>query len=196
MSTTLILWKRPLVPDACAAEVLLQRWYKRRNDRDFEPSDSMAAFARELLLRHPEPPKGQPGGPWAEFPFTQTDRVIELSLKRSADPQVLDDISSVAQEHELLLYDPQSGDIYLPGDPAEAEKIPPVKLMDLVRAAAMVAPFAGLTWLAWQIPFGWLRWPLVGVGAFVTAAALFVVLAMVAGVLGLVGETQRSPSLN
>ena len=62
-------------------------------------------------------------------------------------------------------------------------------------ATAMAVAIAGLTYLAWLIPVGWIRWPLVALGAFFTAAALFVVLAMLAGAFGLLGEKQRAPSL-
>ena len=121
MSMTLIFWKAPLVPDACAAEMLLRRWYKKGDDRELEPSGNIAAFADELLRRYP-PAGGEEagGGPWADLPFEQTDRIIALSLRWGADPAAVDDICALAHAHELLIYDPQSGDLYFPCDPAEA----------------------------------------------------------------------------
>ena len=50
----------------------------------------------------------------------------------------------------------------------------PTRPADLLKALAMVALIAGLTWAAWQIPIPWLRWPLVVIGAFFTIAALIV----------------------
>ncbi|MFL6734614.1 MAG: hypothetical protein ACJ8EY_07950 [Sphingomicrobium sp.] len=44
--------------------------------------------------------------------------------------------------------------------------------------------FAAATFAAWQLPWGWLRWPLVGIGLFLTGAALLVVYSMVEGPRG------------
>jgi hypothetical protein len=196
MSMILIFWKAPLVPDACAAEVLLRRWYKREDDRELEPSEKVRAFADELVRRYPptafgRDDRGRTGGPWADLPFTRTDSIVELSLSWSADPEIIDDICRLAREHELLVYDPQSGDVHLPGDPAEAEKIPPLRAGDWLRAIAMAAGIGAITSLAWLIPVGWLRWPLLGLGAFFTAAALFVLFAMGAGALGMLDGKSR-----
>jgi len=191
---TLILWEAPLVPDACAAEMLLRRWYKKGSDRELEPSEQIGAFADELLRRWPETdhaPDGRSGGPWADLPFTRTDRIVEVSLSSSADCEIIDEICALAREHNLLVYDPEGGEVYLPGDPAEADKIPRIRAGDWIRALAMAAGIACATWAAWLIPISWVRWPLVAAGAFLTAAALLVVGAMVAGALGLLGKKQR-----
>src|SRR3712207_6161966 len=132
MSMILIAWKFPLVPDACAAEVLLRRWYKRDDDRELYPSPNVVAFAEALLRRHPE--LGDP-----QLAFEQTDRIVQLDLAGSIDSQVLDDILDLAREHELLVYDPQSGDVHRPGDPAEADKMPPGRPADAIKAVAMFA---------------------------------------------------------
>jgi len=53
--------------------------------------------------------------------------------------------------------------------------------LEFVKALAMVAVIGGMTYAASLIPSPWVRWPLVSVGLFFTAAALFVFYAMLAG---------------
>lgn len=190
MSLILILWKAPLVPDPCAADVLLRRWYKRQDDSELEPSESIAAFTAELLSRHPADGSGGAAPAWAEAPFA-TQRIVELSLARGAGPELVDDICTLAHAHGLLVYEPTSGAISLPCDPPEADKLPRTRARDWIRVGAMAAPILGATCLAWTIPIGWIRWPLVAVGAFFSIAALIVVGSMIAGSLGLLGEQQE-----
>ena len=54
----------------------------------------------------------------------------------------------------------------------------PTPPLDLVKAFAIVAMIAALTYAAWLIPIWWLRWPAVAVGLFFTIAALIVPYAM------------------
>jgi hypothetical protein len=56
--------------------------------------------------------------------------------------------------------------------------VPPPTPFDLAKALAIVAAIAGLTYAAWLIPVGWLRWPAVSIGLFFTLAALIVPYAM------------------
>jgi hypothetical protein len=55
------------------------------------------------------------------------------------------------------------------------------KMLEHAKSLAMVALIGGLTYVAWLIPIAWVRWPLVGIGLFFTAAALFVFYIMLAG---------------
>ena len=55
------------------------------------------------------------------------------------------------------------------------------KPMEFVKALAIVAVIGGMTYAASLIHIPWIRWPLVCVGLFFTAAALFVLYAMLAG---------------
>ena len=57
----------------------------------------------------------------------------------------------------------------------------PPRPLEFVKSLAMVTVIGGATYAAWLIPIPWIRWPLVGVGLFVTAAALFVFYAMFDG---------------
>lgn len=59
-----------------------------------------------------------------------------------------------------------------PGRPGAAE---------FIRSLAMVAVIGGMTYAASLIPMPWIRWPLVAIGLFLTAAALFVFYLMLAG---------------
>lgn len=57
----------------------------------------------------------------------------------------------------------------------------PPKPVEFLRSLAMVAVIGGMTYAASLIPIWWIRWPLVGIGLFLTAAALFVFYIMLAG---------------
>ena len=59
-----------------------------------------------------------------------------------------------------------------PGRPRAAE---------FLRSVAMVGVIGGMTYAASLIPIPWIRWPLVAIGLFLTAAALFVFYLMLAG---------------
>lgn len=67
---------------------------------------------------------------------------------------------------------------YLLGDIVPAG---PPRPIEFLRALAMVAVIGGMTYAAWLIPIAWIRWPVVAVGLFFTAAASFVFYAMLAG---------------
>lgn len=63
---------------------------------------------------------------------------------------------------------------------ADVEPGPP-KPVEFVRSMAMVVVIGGMTYAVSLIPSPWIRWPLVGMGLFLTAAALFVFYIMLAG---------------
>ena len=90
----------------------------------------------------------------------------------------------LAKKHELVLYDPQGPDVFLPNDPLDPGPIPRPTAWEWFKVFAMAAALVGLTYAAWQIPIGWIRWPAVIVAGFFAAAGLFVAGAMIAGVLG------------
>jgi hypothetical protein len=62
----------------------------------------------------------------------------------------------------------------------EIEPGPP-RAAEFLRSVAMVVVTGGMTYAASMIPIWWIRWPLVGIGLFLTAAALFVFYLMLAG---------------
>ena len=127
-------------------------------------------------------------GPWSEIPFHETDNLLVLTIRWSADNAVLDDIVRLGREHELVIYDPQGPSVYLPDDPTEEPPDEPTRLRDWARLIVMVLVLLGLTWAAWQIPVGWIRWPAVIVAGFVASAGVFVLWLMVAHALGIIKD--------
>lgn len=123
-------------------------------------------------------------GPWSEIPFHETDNLLVLTIRWSAGNTVLDDIVRLGREHELVIYDPQGPSVYLPDDPTEHPPPPPTTIFDWLRLIVMVAVLLGITWAAWQIPIGWIRWPAVIVAGFIASAGVFVLGLMVAHAFG------------
>lgn len=135
------------------------------------------------------------GGPWADLPFEQSGGLLVLSIRWSAHGGVLDDIVRLGREHELVIYDPQGPSLYLPTDPVEEPaEVPSPGMMDWLTIIAICAFLLGLTYAAWLIPFGWLKWPAVIVAGFVAAAGLFVLGGMIAAALGFIDVNEgRKP---
>ena len=206
MSMTLILWKGPEVRESEQAEALLKPFYDNRDDSAFEPSPTIALVADELRRLYPwrelsndetvaampdeerarwkeeelEQVRGVAGGePWADLPFDQTDRLLLLDIRWNADNAVIDDIIRLAREHRLVLYDPQGPDVHLPDDPVDGEPVPSPGVIDWLKVLAIVTFFGGLTYAAWQIPTGWLRWPAVILCIVLTISSLIIVYAMI-----------------
>jgi len=124
-------------------------------------------------------------GPWADLPFWQSDRLLALDIRWSADDAVVAAIVALARKFELVLYDPQGPDVFLPTDPIEElTEEPRPTASDWLKIVAMCAFLLAVTYAAWQIPIGWLRWPAVLVAGFVAAAGLLVLGAMIAAALG------------
>jgi len=188
MSMTLILWKAPAVDDADEAQALLKPWYENGDEGAFEPSEDIARAANMLRSRWPDQYDGQPPDdcPWADLPFEQSDRLLAIHIRWGADDAAIAAIYVIASELELVLYDPQGPDVFLPGDPLEPAPIPPPTAWEWFKGFAIAAFLCGLTYAAWLIPVGWLRWPAVIVTGFLAAAGLFVVGGMIAGALGLI----------
>ena len=135
------------------------------------------------------------GGPWADLPFEQSDSLLVLSIRWSAHDGVLDDIVRIGRERELVIYDPQGPSLYLSSDPVEepAEETRETA-GDWISIIAICAVLLGLTFAAWQIPIGWIRWPAVIVAGFVASAGLFVLGGMIAAAFGLIDVNEgRKP---
>ena len=185
---TLILWKAPVVDDPVEAATLLEPWYANGDDGAFNPSLDIARAADMLRSRWPDDYEGEPPDncPWADMPFEQSDRLLALHVRWGADDMAVAAIYVLAKELGLVLYDPQGPDIFLPGDPIDPDPVPPPTAFEWFKGVAIAAILCGLTYAAWLIPMGWLRWPAVVVVGFFAAAALFVVGAMIAGVFGFI----------
>ena len=170
MSMTLFLWKAPLVDDATEAEALLKPYYDRGDESAFEPSADVATVARELLRRFPD---GE-DGPWGDAAPDESDRVLYLSIRWSADDAFMDAITDLAREHELVLYDPQGPDVHLPNEPIDNTPVPEPSLRDRLKTLLFAIPAAGLLWFGWWIDVPVLGWLLMIVGAFFFTVVMFV----------------------
>jgi hypothetical protein len=189
MSMTLILWKAPVVDDADAAKALTDACFETGDESAFEPSADIALVADLLRSRWPDDYADEvpDGCPWADMPFEQSDRLLTIHIRWGADDAAVAAIAVLARKHGLVLYDPQGPDVFLPTDPLpSSEPIPPPTAWEWFKAVAIAAFLCGLTYAAWLIPIGWVRWPAVVVAGFVAAADLFVVGAMIAGALGFI----------
>lgn len=135
------------------------------------------------------------GGPWADLPFEQSDNLLVLSIRWSAHDGVLDDIIRIGRERELVIYDPQGPSVYLPDDPVdELAEQTRATARDWISILAMCAFLLGLTYAAWLIPIGWLKWPAVIVAGFFAAAGLFVLGGMIAAAFGFIDVNEgRKP---
>jgi hypothetical protein len=207
MSMELYVWKAPVLDDPDVAKALVDRYLDGKDETAFEPSPAIASMAEELLQLYPtrvlrgeealvamsdkeregcrdlpleDVTMVQSEVPWTEFPWFQTDRLLILGMGWSVGGNFLDDVERLAREHDLTLYDPQGPEVYPPGEPVQPGPDYDPGPIAYVKAFGFVAIFAGLTYAAWLIPFGWLRWPLVMIGLFFTAAALMAAWACVA----------------
>lgn len=186
---TLILWKAPVVDDPDEAQALLEPWYETGDDSAFEPSDDLATV-HDLLL-HNYPMDGDNGAnPWADG-ADNSGRLLVLSIRWGAESRILADIPVLAKKYELVLFDPQGPDLFLPSDPLEPGPTPPPTAWEWFKGFAIPVVLVAITYAAWQIPIGWIRWPAVIVAGFVAAAGLFVFFLMIAGALGFIDADER-----
>jgi hypothetical protein len=170
MSMTLILWKAPVVDDEDEAKRLLAPYYDREDDSAFEPSADIARMSDELLRRFP----GADDGPWADFPPEQTERLLLLHIRWSADDAVLEAIEQLAREHGLVLYDPQGPTVHLSTDPIEdSGPTPPPGFGAYLTFVLIGLAAAGVFWLGWRIDVPVLDWLLMIVGGFGVSVVVF-----------------------
>ena len=186
MSMTLILWKAPVVEDPDEAGRFLDPWYETGDDSMFEPSEDIARAADMLRSRWPDAYEDEPPDdcPWADMPFEQSDRLLAIHIRWDADDTAVAAIYVLAKKLGLVLYDPQGPDVFLPTDPIDPGPVPPPTLWEWFKAVAIAAFLCAVTYAAWLIPIGWLKWPAVIVAGFLAVAGLFVVGATIAGALG------------
>ena len=166
---TLLLWKAPLVDDATEAEALLKPYYDHGDESAFEPSADVATVARELLRRFPD---GE-DSPWGDAPPEESERLLYLNIRWSADGAFIDAITELAREHELVLYDPQGPDVHLPNEPIDNTPVPAPSFADRFKILLLVIPAAGLVWFGWWIDVPVLSWLLMIVGVFFVSVVVF-----------------------
>jgi len=180
MSMDLYLWKTPVVDDPDEARALVDRYFDDSDLSVFAPSGDIAAFADELRTHYPDDWETPPETcPWSSWPFEQTDRLLILNIRWSADNAVLDTIVDLARKHDLVIYDPQGPAVYLASDPVDQPPDEPVTWRDQLSVWVMALGFSAVTAVAWMfIPWGWLRWPVGLAGIFLSISAWIVVYAM------------------
>ena len=188
---TLILWKGPVVDDPDEAKVLLTPWYISEDESAFEPSGDLKTVHDILLKQYPfDWDSGS--DPWADPPQV-SDRLLVLSIRWGTQSRVLADITALARKFDLVLYDPQGPDVFLSTDPIEElTEIPPPTAWEWFKSLAIPAALLALTYAAWLIPIGWIRWPAVIVAGFFLAAGLFVCGLMIAAALGFINVNERA----
>ena len=162
---TLILWKAPLVEEPDEAARLLAPYYERGDDSAFASNSGLARVSNELRRRFPD----AENGPWADgLPPKEVDRVLRLTIRWTADADVLNEIVELAREYDLIVYDPQGPSFYLPHPvpvgPIPANPRPSVR--DHLKLVAMGAVAAGVFLLGLWIPVPVLDWILMLVGGF------------------------------
>jgi hypothetical protein len=178
MSMTLILWKAPLVADEDEAKRLLEPYYEREDDGAFEPSAEIATVSAELRRRFP----WTEDGPWADFPHEETERLLLLSIRWSADDAVLGAIEQLAREHGLVLYDPQGPTVHPPTDPmADSQPTPPPGFGAYLTFVLVGLAAVGIFWLGWWIDVPVLEWLLMILGGFGVSVVVFLLYVLVLG---------------
>ena len=188
---TLILWKAQVVADPDEAKSLLTPWYVTDDESAFTPSGDLRAVYDILLKQYPfDWDRGS--DPWADPPQV-SDRMLVLSIRWGTQIPVLADITALARKFDLVLYDPQGPDVFLSTDPIEElTEIPPPTAWEWFKSLAIPAVLLALTYAAWLIPIGWIRWPAVIVAGFFLAAGLFVSGLMIAAALGFINVNERA----
>jgi hypothetical protein len=181
MSMTLILWKGPQVGEPEEAERLLAPYYESGDDSAFEPNRSISEAAEELRQLYPDDDSSlvEEDCPWSDR-GDQTDRLLVLTMRWSAADEVLFEIERLAGEHDLVLYDPQGPEIYLPRETVRHDGSPePPGFKANLMAAAVTLVGALLIALGWKLSIPVLNWLLIGVGIFILGVGLTLIYAFI-----------------
>jgi hypothetical protein len=98
--------------DAEGARVMAERCWRSRRHAEGEPDGRVAAFHEALLARFPP---GDPDSPWMAALDLGIDHVIMNLSWSPRGTRAIEAVLELAAEHGLVIWDPQSGDAYLPG---------------------------------------------------------------------------------
>ena len=90
-----------------------------------------------------------------------------------------------------MLFDPQGPFVHLPDDFVGPGDVSPPTAWEWFKGFAIAAGLLALTYAAWLIPIGWIRWPLVIVAGFLATAGVFVFGLMIAGAMGAIDVNDR-----
>jgi hypothetical protein len=98
--------------DAEQARAMAERCWRSAAHAEGELDERIAAFYEALLSRFPP---DSPDSPWMAALDAGIDHVtMNLSWSARSTPAI-EAIQDLAAEHRLVIYDPQSEDVYLPG---------------------------------------------------------------------------------
>jgi hypothetical protein len=111
-----------LAMDASADAESVKAMFERcsaRSHAEGELDERIVAFYEELRARFPDSPPYDQSTPWMSMPLNAgIDHVImHLSFSDRSTPAIKA-ILELAEAHDLVAFDPQSNDAYLPGPPA------------------------------------------------------------------------------
>ena len=194
MSMDLFLWKAPVTDEPEDAAALLKRYLDDGEKEVFEPSEDVIRVLEIIRQNYPDDPESgaEDDAPWASWPIPDSDRLIELNIRWGAETRLPADVVVLARKYELVLYDPQGPDVFLPSDPIEdLSRIPKTTAWEWSKGVLIAAGLLAVTYAAWLIPIGWIRWPAVIVAGFFASAAVFVVGLMVASALGFIDRNPQ-----
>jgi hypothetical protein len=107
VSSTLLVWARPVPNNIKEAEALIGR------PAAFDASPALAAFVADLLSEFPSIADDPKRSPWSVMP-TPTDRFLELNLSSRANDADALRIFALASHHGLVVFDPDGPALYPP----------------------------------------------------------------------------------
>jgi hypothetical protein len=117
--------------------------------------------------------------PWLDFPPRETNRLLLLNIHSGAEDDVLNEALDLANEHALVLYDPQGPNVYLP-----FRLQPEDQGFDFVGYAKILLFGLGSVALfvaGWWLPVPVLNWLLMFVGGFLTSVVVFLLVILAGG---------------
>ncbi len=114
MSMGLAVIAAPLGAGEAAVRALLDACRSPGPHTDGELDPRIVAFYEQLRAAYPDHPPYPTDSPWSSMPLDTGIDHIFLTIRWSADDQVLDLIQQLAASHGLVLHDPQDDTVYLP----------------------------------------------------------------------------------
>jgi len=158
MSMDLYVWKRPMVSEDAAPQ-LLERFYEEGDTSAFEPSEDVSRFYDELVAMY------------TDFEGERSDRIIDLSLSWIVPDDILNGIVALAQKHDLVLYDPQGPSFHSPVELL----VEPIRRDPAVLRQTLIGLLIGVVLVVggWFVPLPVLNWIALVIGVLMVAMALY-----------------------
>ena len=109
MSYELLVWGSPVPADVRQAKTLVQRY----DPTAFDATPALPLFVAALLREFPSIADDPERSPWSVTPVP-TDRLLELGLSWKASDAIVERVFALADEHGLVVYDPEGPALYPP----------------------------------------------------------------------------------